>query len=337
MTKKNTPKSATTSEKASIELHLDFFKQLLVPLGTFISQLQDLDAVFKELVPILHMRHISLYRVDAQGTISTVCSIGKKETSAKNTEILKNMNLYIAWKKNTISSIPMPSEGDNIVMPVGVDNLFLAAGDSSESRDIARVETTLFQLVGSVIANMLRSMMLIEQANTDKLTTLLNRGALDKYIYEGKDPFGKPLDMPKALCMLDIDHFKRFNDTFGHHVGDQVLKHVADTVRTQAGDGNFTYRFGGEEITVVIHDTTARSSEQIAEDIRRTIETTPLMYEGISYPVTISVGVYEFEETLLEKKDAKFFALKYADTALYRAKEGGRNKVCLYAERRRGT
>jgi len=69
-------------------------------------------------------------------------------------------------------------------VPVGMDNLFFAAGDSRHSRDIARIENSLFELVASVIANALRSMKLIEQANTDKLTGLLNRNALDKYIYE---------------------------------------------------------------------------------------------------------------------------------------------------------
>jgi diguanylate cyclase (GGDEF)-like protein len=61
-------------------------------------------------------------------------------------------------------------------------------------------------------------MNLINQANTDKLTGLLNRNALDKYLYEGKNPFDRELSNPLALCMLDIDHFKNFNDTYGHDV-----------------------------------------------------------------------------------------------------------------------
>jgi diguanylate cyclase (GGDEF)-like protein len=86
-------------------------------------------------------------------------------------------------------------------------------------------------------------MKLIEQANTDKLTGLLNRNALDKYIYEGKNPFDRKLGQPLAICMLDIDHFKRFNDAYGHHIGDQVLHHVASLVQQYFGEKNKVYRF----------------------------------------------------------------------------------------------
>lgn len=98
--------------------------------------------------------------------------------------MVSNINLYIAWKTGKISSLPLPKFGDNIVIPVGIDGLFLAAGDNRHSREVTKIENALFELCAGIVANALRSMKLIEQANTDKLTGLKNRSALDKYIYE---------------------------------------------------------------------------------------------------------------------------------------------------------
>jgi hypothetical protein len=228
----------------SIEIHADFVKELLIPLSTFVEKLQDLEEMFAELSQILSMKQILLYRVNEDGTYDAVSGYGSSLHHSIGNALTKNINLYLAWKLNRTSCIPLPKFGDNIVVPVGIDGLFLAAGDSRHSREIARVENSLFELVACVIANALRSMRLIEQANTDKLTGLLNRNALDKYIFEGRNPFDRPLGEPVAICMLDIDHFKRFNDTYGHHIGDKVLQHVAQVCKNYFADKGKVYRFG---------------------------------------------------------------------------------------------
>ena len=235
--------SHTSDDTNQIQIHADLLRELLIPLSTYISDIRDLEVMFSELADVLGMKHIVLYRVSEQGCYETVCGYGPSSMQQGNRRTTKNMNLHIAWKTGKISSIPLPNFGDNIVVPVGIDDLFLAAGDIRHSREIAKIENALFELVGGIIANALRSMRLIEQANTDKLTGILNRGALDKYIYEGKNPFGRTVADPIAVCMMDIDHFKRFNDTFGHHVGDQVLRHVARTVSDVIGEENTVYRF----------------------------------------------------------------------------------------------
>jgi len=132
--------------------------------------------------------------------------------------------------------------------------------------------------------------------------------------------------------MLDIDHFKRFNDTFGHHVGDQVLKHVAKVAASALGAENRLYRFGGEEMSGIISQNSEADLFTLTDKMRKAIAETPLQYEGISYPITASVGLYLFTQEDESKKDAKFFALKYADKALYRAKDTGRNKTVAYEE-----
>jgi len=164
-----------TKEQTRIEVHMDFLQELLVPLSTFVGDIEDLEIMFAELAGILSMKHIALYRVSEEGLVEAVCGYGPSSIRVHGAPTVKNMNLHIAWKSNKISSIPMPNFGDNIVIPIEIDNLFLAAGDTRHSRVIAKVENTLFELVSKIIANSLRSMKLIEQANTDKLTGLLNR------------------------------------------------------------------------------------------------------------------------------------------------------------------
>lgn len=320
------------NESTRIRLHIDFVRELLVPLSTFICDIRDLEVMFCELATALDMKQIILYKANETGFFDTMCWYGPSTIYVRGKKMVSNINLYIAWKTGKISSLPLPKFGDNIVIPVGIDGLFLAAGDNRHSREVTKIENALFELCAGIVANALRSMKLIDQANTDKLTGLKNRSALDKYIYEWKNPFDKIIPDPIALCMLDIDFFKRFNDTFWHHVWDQVLKHVAAVCEEYLWSKNQAYRFGWEELTFIIHSLDDSSLYDYVDWLRLVLEKTPLNYDNVSYPITASIWIYEFAEKDTRIKDAKFFSLKYADKALFRAKETGRNKVCIYDE-----
>lgn len=314
----------------SICINSEFIKELFIALSVFIENIKDIEKMFSELANTLNMNHINLYRILSDWKYETICSyIWKWKKPVSNDIIKKNINLYIAAKNWKSSAIPMPHFWDNIVIPIWMDDLYLAAWDSKNSRDIVKIENSLFELVAWVIANALRSMKLIEQANTDKLTWLLNRNALDKYIYEWKNPFDRKLSYPKAICMLDIDHFKKFNDTFWHNVWDKVLRHVADLCKQYFWEDNKVYRFWWEEMTFIIHEEKTGDLLKYIDWIRKKISETELVYEWISYQVNASIGVYELKEDDIKKKDSKFFAIKHADKALYEAKESWRNKVCI--------
>lgn len=321
-------KNPTNITTNSMLIHADFMKELLVPLSTYVENLEDLNKIFSELALILNMRRITLYKMNNDWTSEIIC-----ENERRSEVIIKaidSINLFIAWKTNKISAIPLPKFWDNIVIPVGIDNLFLAAGDSESSREIEKIENSLFELVATVISNALRSMKLIEQANTDKLTGLLNRNALDKYIYEWKNPFNRNVPDPKAICMLDIDHFKRFNDTFGHDVGDKVLNHVASVCKEYFWEKNLVYRFWWEEMTFVIMQDSKFTIKNYVDKLRKKISETPLIYEWKSYQVNVSIWIFIFDKKENINPDAKFFAIKYADQALYKAKESWRNKVWVF-------
>jgi diguanylate cyclase (GGDEF)-like protein len=126
--------------------------------------------------------------------------------------------------------------------------------------------------------------------------------------------------------MVDIDHFKLVNDTHGHQVGDQVLREVAATIKSVSETRGSCYRYGGEEIAILLSNHSLSESSILAERIRVRIEQSTHSAVGV---VTASQGIACHPETTA-KKDANEL-LADADKALYRAKHDGRNRVCLAA------
>ena len=159
-------------------------------------------------------------------------------------------------------------------------------------------------------------------ANRDPLTQLPNRRMLLDHAereLERAQRNGSPL----SVLMLDIDHFKHINDSFGHAVGDLVLQRIAELMRTVLRKQDLPARFGGEEFVVLLPDTSPEGAAQLAEKLRQRIAAEPFSpLEGCSHPVTVSIGC------AAHILGAQFHqALDQADTALYRAKTGGRNRV----------
>ena len=127
---------------------------------------------------------------------------------------------------------------------------------------------------------------------------------------------------PFSILMLDIDHFKRVNDTYGHLAGDFVLKEVASTIKNLARESDVCGRFGGEEFIILLPNTKLTGALKLAERIRNAIENKEFVFNNKKIPLTISIGI-----TSASKQDSIFSLVERADNALYAAKEGGRNRV----------
>lgn len=162
------------------------------------------------------------------------------------------------------------------------------------------------------------------EALTDSLTNLANRKAFDREIKNRmaeSASSGKPL----SLLMVDIDHFKQFNDTYGHQVGDQVLRLVANVLHGAVKPYEMVSRYGGEEFAIVLPGSKLREAEKIANKLREKIAVKDIFnqakQENMGH-LTISIGTAQYKET---EPQANF--IERADRALYKAKELGRNKV----------
>jgi diguanylate cyclase len=164
---------------------------------------------------------------------------------------------------------------------------------------------------------------------TDPLTSLANRKYFDetlcKAIAESLSK-GEPL----SLMMTDIDHFKKFNDSFGHFTGDQVLRLVAISAKQNVKGQDLAARYGGEEFAIILPNTILRSAITLADQIRRAVMSKELMKRSTGEHlgrVTISVGV-----AMLHHDDGTQSLIERADACLYAAKRNGRNRVVSEAD-----
>jgi len=126
-----------------------------------------------------------------------------------------------------------------------------------------------------------------------------------------------------SVLMIDLDHFKKINDDFGHMLGDDVLRAVSSVFVRHLRKVDVVCRYGGEEFAVVLPATQGASAAAVANKLRRAVANAH--FPGVPYPVTVSVGVSEFPANGITRDDI----VRAADSALYEAKEGGRNRVCL--------
>jgi len=164
---------------------------------------------------------------------------------------------------------------------------------------------------------------------TDGLTKLHNHRYFQDELaraFEESQRYQRPL----SLAMIDIDFFKKVNDTHGHAVGDDVLKRAAALYRDSVRSTDLVARYGGEEFAVMMPETSLVDAEAFAEKIRNLVETTPLDTQIGPLPITVSIGVASVPHTRIHSAKELIIA---ADKALYRAKKAGRNQV--QAEKRR--
>jgi diguanylate cyclase len=197
-------------------------------------------------------------------------------------------------------------------------------------REINKALEDRLTLSKSEISNLQQSLEAIRaESLTDPLTGLGNRKYFDRSIdmaVETALATGEPL----SLLMFDIDHFKSFNDSYGHLTGDQVLRLVGMSLKQTIKGQDITARYGGEEFAVVLPNTALRQALTVADHIRRAVMAKELKKKStgeILGRVTISVGV-----SMLKPSDDTDSLIERADACLYAAKRNGRNRVVCEAD-----
>lgn len=161
-------------------------------------------------------------------------------------------------------------------------------------------------------------------ALSDGLTGLANRRALDDELAANRTKHARE-ETPVCVAMVDIDHFKQFNDTHGHSAGDKVLRGVAGVLAESMRKKDFVARYGGEEFSIVLPETTMEEAVRCIERARQAIEAATFHFEGVDLKVQASLGIAQ----LIEGETAKSWVAR-ADEALYAAKQAGRNLCYMH-------
>lgn len=225
--------------------------------------------------------------------------------------------------------IPLEDQQGDIIGIVSAKR----GGDKMFTETDAKVFNLNKGELGAIFRVSLEQKIAEEIAVTDNLTKLKNRDGMSKYIRE--DVLSRVQEnAPVCAVMFDIDHFKRFNDTYGHDVGDKCLKLVASTLKNNVRSDSGVFRWGGEEMIVILPVNEEKAFE-IAERLRHAVEAASLVVNeksGKTTQVTVSGGVSEFTPKSIELDKNRIESafercLKEADNALYKAKEDGRNRV----------
>ena len=183
----------------------------------------------------------------------------------------------------------------------------------------------VFSVLGFAIGR--RELMITDLALTDGLTSLYNKRYYSNRLEQEFDRHLRNKS-PMAVIQIDIDFFKKINDTYGHHTGDEVLKKIAYLIKENCRKNEIAARVGGEELSIIAYDCEEIEAYNLAERIRQKIKDLDFTSLGIATPITASLGIAIVDET----QQTALEVYQHADEALYLAKKTGRNKVCLYSE-----
>jgi diguanylate cyclase (GGDEF)-like protein len=223
------------------------------------------------------------------------------------------------------------TEQEILVLPLGLKEqtygLIIALEDSFEAA-LAEQDKTFWLTLCQIIVAALENARLYKLATVDGLTGLFVRSFFDVQIQK-EFLRATRYNGSVGYLMSDIDHFKNFNDTYGHDVGDRVLRVVSDQIKESIRNVDIAARYGGEELCVILPNTDKEGALVIAERVRQSIADLRIPYNGEELQITVSIGVSCIPEN--QPMDVKEF-MKQADDALYLAKDRGRNQVQFYSK-----
>lgn len=257
---------------------------------------------------------------------STVLAI-EREVSANLDRIIALLKSHSELSRQY--SVTLENAGRNLIELTSPEQLRVAIGYLIAENNTMRKETNNLQSTitesQQQIENLRENLEVAEEkGNRDALTSLWNRRAFDKMLdLQIETPSKK--NSPTSLILADVDHFKKINDSFGHLIGDEILKLVATTISKNVKGRDFVARFGGEEFAIVLPQTSLDNALKLAMQIRHQIEIQKWFVSKLKEPVgtvTASFGVAQ-----LQPGEGKVSLIGRADSKLYEAKLAGRNRV----------
>jgi diguanylate cyclase (GGDEF)-like protein len=233
---------------------------------------------------------------------------------------------YVTGYDETRSELCLPliSFGQTL----GVLALENATEDAFQPADVQALES-MADICAGAIQNARFFDRVKQMAYLDGLTSIYNRRYFEMRVVEEMERASRYTGQ-MAVIMVDIDHFKKLNDEFGHLLGDEVLRQMSAIFTQQLRKADVVCRYGGEEFAILVPETTGENAMGVAEKLRRVVESWP--FPGVPRPVTISAGVADYPENGTTRDEL----MRAADEALYAAKQAGRNRVMAAVGVRKG-
>jgi diguanylate cyclase (GGDEF)-like protein len=255
-------------------------------------------------------------KIGTEGITGSVALTGESSIISDVTKC----DSYISIDADTRSEMAVPLKSKNKV--IGIINV-----ESNKINDFDRIDLNLLNTLSTQLAVAVENARLYQEteqlAVTDGLTDVFNHRYFQSF-FERELNRAKRYKHPLSLIMIDIDHFKKFNDTYGHQIGDQVLKTVTHVIKGQAREVDLVARYGGEEFMLVLPETGKKEAVLLAERIRLAVKKEKVSDGHKDIPhITISLGVSSYPENGSEKAEL----IDYVDKSLYRAKASGRDLV----------
>ena len=251
----------------------------------------------------------------------TIIGRGPKCSVRLNDEGVSREHCQLVREGEKIVLEDLSSTNGTFCNGIRVDRRELADGDK-----IMVGSTTILKFTYHDYLDEVFQRQMYESALRDGLTKVFNKKYFTDYL-EKEFAFASRHGSPLALIFLDIDYFKRINDTHGHPAGDFVLSELSQLMATLVRTEDVLARFGGEEFTVLCRGTDLEGAKIVAERLRRTVEAHTFSFGAKTIPLTISLGIAAIPDTAIVDH-AQFLAA--SDKALYEAKSTGRNRVCLH-------
>ncbi|WP_345993646.1 GGDEF domain-containing protein [Sulfurimonas sp. HSL-1716] len=304
------------------------------------------ELVYERITTVLQTKYdihnFSFYEIDRINKTREAIYISHK--SYCNTNVDKNVNLCRAYRTDTdIISTDFPdlctschhNESRYICIPFDISDevsltLNVVVDNASNFEDIAMSVSSIKNYIEAakpVIESKILTDKLRDTTLRDGMTGLYNRRFLEQFI----DKLAKQAlrnDTKYSVLMLDIDYFKMVNDTYGHDMGDVVIKALSEVIRTSIREADLAVRYGGEEFVILLHNATPEGSLSVAQKIHDEFNKRKFNVNGEVIQKTISIGISQFPDDA----NSIWKAIKYADTALYYAKEHGRDQVIEFKQ-----
>ena len=227
---------------------------------------------------------------------------------------------------NQTLCIPLTAHGNTI----GIMHLYFGSSEVEIDEITEQLAFSVAEHLGLALANLSLQEKLRSQALSDPLTGLFNRRFFEQKLTEHAMNSATS-EQPLSLLMLDLDHFKRFNDNFGHDAGDFVLKEISALLKRSVGDDEIACRLGGEELAVLLPQSNMKQATEFANTLCEAVRSLHLEHKGLSLgQLGVSIGVSTYPKRSSDMESL----VKMADQALYMAKDLGRSRVVNYDEYR---